>query len=370
MGIETTYRKEQERLEKAEREKAGIKETPPDTLTIKKILDDKEQSALFGDLLKREGQEELAQRLVSGKIEADDLDKLAEYRREFSEKMRQAENIEKSLTPEMAAEIIRLDPNLQKIAESSGQEGIIAAAKESLRKMAISDQSRFDEILRHVENVNSYHDGDFKKLETEVEERCKKMGVNADKYYEAMAINDFDKRQEALSGLIKKDWGKTKRFFNMLFGRSFELSKRMKLEGEASKNKHDIEQALAELNKRKGELGSVMAASIKGNKEFMEAISRQMVGEPKKKEVIGMKDAKSGAPTVESTVEEWKRHKSKFKNWDQMDEAQIELERGYFLDDMAEKNRKNRAGKVGFWASIFGAIFDSFFTSFDKSKLN
>jgi hypothetical protein len=128
MALES-YKKEQERLEKEEAKKAGVPEELEDTLTVKEIINNKEQSALLGDMIEHDGDDtdkELMSRLVSGKMEATDIDRLEKFRGKFSEKMRDAETIKEEITPELAQEIAKNNPEIQKIVKLVGPEGIVS----------------------------------------------------------------------------------------------------------------------------------------------------------------------------------------------------------------------------------------------------
>ena len=100
MALES-YKNEQDRLEKEEAKKAGVPEEVEDTLTVKQIINSKEQSALLGDMIEHDGDpadKELMTRLVSGKMEGGDIDRLSELRKTFSEKMHDVETIKSELT--------------------------------------------------------------------------------------------------------------------------------------------------------------------------------------------------------------------------------------------------------------------------------
>ena len=324
MALET-LNIERDRLEKEEKKKAGIPEEPEDTLTVKQILNDKEKSDLLGDMVKHGGDpadEQLMTRLVSGKIEAADFDRLEELRGGLSEKIRDAENIKSELTPELAMDIAKGNPDLEKIVKSVSPEGVVKAVHETIKNIAVNDPDNFAKILKRIETVKSYKDGDFKKLDESVNEICKGRGFNADEFLKKGAIKDFDERQKALGDLVKAGWGKQgglgviKKVGNFFTGDLFSTMKATTLEGK----RQEVSDALAELDKRKKKLGAVLVSSISGNKDDR-STNREMVGTPKKKEIVGMNDVKKEPPTKESLQQDFKKYIKNIANWNTLDEA-------------------------------------------------
>jgi hypothetical protein len=298
MALES-YKKEQERLEKEEAKKAGTPEEPEDTLTLKEIMKDDKQNALLGEMVEHDGDatdKEMFARLVSDKMETSDIDALSKFRGKFAERMRDAESIQEELTPELAREIAENNPDLKKVMGLVGPEGIVSAVQETIKKMAVSDPETFKKISKQVEAVKRFREGDLKKLDDDIKEKCKKEGINADKFAKALAIEDDAERKKALVDLVKGEWGtggwsSFKRGLNAidstiskLFGADSYLEEKA---NRLSDTKQQIDDAFDELAKHKKKLGSVLAGSIKGNKDLFEALSREIVGGPKKKELVG-----------------------------------------------------------------------------------
>jgi hypothetical protein len=375
MALES-YKKEQDRLEKEEAKKAGVPEELEDTLTVKEIINNKEQSALLGDMIEHDGDDtdkELMSRLVSGKMEATDIDRLEKFRGKFSEKMRDAETIKEEITPELAQEIAKNNPEIQKIVKLVGPEGIAKAVQETIKKMAVTDPEQFKKISKSVETMKSFREGDLKKLDDSVNEFCKKHGVNADEYMKVMAINKFEDRQKALSDLVKSQWsgqggwGAMKKSLNWLSGDLFSTIRATTLEGN---KKREINDAFETLDKHKKKLGSVLGASIKGNKDLLEALSREIVGTPKKKEIFGMNDAKKQMLDEDNFQRGWQKVKNNIKNWDTLDEKARDVHRDNYMKQFETDGKAELAKAKGFWALIFGSVFDMMFAGFDKKSLN
>jgi len=375
MAIDT-YVKEQERLAEEARVKAGIPKPVEDKLTLKDIMHDERQNALLGDMISHQGNisdKEIMERLATGKMEAGDIDRLAEIRTEFAEKMRKAETIQSEITPELIQLISKNNPDLKKIVELGSTDGVKKAVYEMIKKIAVTDPSTFDQIVRQVETVKSYREGDYKRLDDEIIKKCKDNNWNADAYTSAIAITDPIERQKAMVKVVKAGWeaggvvGSIDKAINFLsFGN---LAKQAAIDG-VGWDDIRINNMLATLASHKDDLGRVLAGSIAGNSDLLAAISNEIVGVPKKKESAGMSDVKNEMPTDEYVQEEWIKHKKKLRGWRNWDPADQDLERGYFMDDLKDAKKKKVTGKGGFWAALFGGKYlVDFFTNFDKFSL-
>src|ERR1035437_6600486 len=282
MALET-YKTEQDRLEKEEAKKAGVPEEVEDTLTVKQILNDKEKSDLLGDMVEHGGDpadKQLITRLVSGKLEAADFNRLEELRGGLSEKICEADKIKSELTPELAMELAKGNPDLEKIVKSVSPEGVVKAVHETIKKMAVNDPDNFDKISSQVKTIKSFKEGDLKKLDDKIKEKCDKEGIDADEYMKILAISDNKERTKALPDMVKGQWSGFKRLRNWLSGESI-LDKSVK---NLKKSKKEIDDAFIDLDQHKKNLGSILVGSVAGNKDLLEALSREIVGTPKKKE--------------------------------------------------------------------------------------
>jgi hypothetical protein len=374
MAIEK-LRTEQEKLEKDERAKTGIPEEPEDTLTVKDIINNKEQSALLGDLVEHGGDPEdkkLMERLVSGKLGEADFSRLAELRKDFSEKMRDAETIKEEMTPELAQELAKNNPYLKDLIENVSPEGMIRVVSESIKRMSVTDPENFEKVSKQIENVKSFREGDFKKLDESTVEMCKKLGINVDAFMEKGAVKGFDERQKALVDLVKSEWGKQgglgvlKKVGNFFTGDFFSKMKATTLEGK----RQEIMDAYAKLDGYKKKLGSVLAGSLSDNKDLIDALNREISGTPKKKEVFGMNDAKKQMLDEDNFKRGWQKVKNNIKNWDTLDEKARDVHRDNYMKQFETDGKAELAKAKGFWALIFGGVFDMMFAGFDKKSLN
>ena len=391
MALES-YKKEQDRLEKEEAKKAGTPEEVKDEgQTLKEIMADDEQNALLGDMVKHGGNpadKELFARLVSGDMKDADINALSKFRDKFTEKIRQAESIEKELTPDLARYIAENNPDIKKMIGLVSAEGIVGAVQESIKKVAMTDPEKFNKISKSVENIKSFREGDLKKLDDEVKEKCKNEGVDADKFEKVLAIEDGTDRSKAMRDLVRSEWGTgvwasirrgldtydttVAKLLRSLGPKSPGPFSNSEIKAERlATMKNQVDTALAELDARKKKLGSVLAASIKGNKDLLESMSREIIGAPeKKKESVGMNEVKKEMPDKAKLPEKFKKYRKNIANWDSLDETAKNGWRDKFLKQETDEAKKNLDAKGGFWAAIFGALFDTMFAGFDKKSLN
>jgi hypothetical protein len=340
-------------------------------LTVKQILNDKEKSDLLGDMVEHGGDpadKQLITRLVSGKLEAADFNRLEELRGGLSEKICEADKIKSELTPELAMELAKGNPDLEKIVKSVSPEGVVKAVHETIKKMAVNDPDNFDKISSQVKTIKSFKEGDLKKLDDKIKEKCDKEGIDADEYMKILAISDNKERTKALQDMVKGQWSGFKRLRNWLSGESI-LDKSVK---NLKKSKKEIDDAFIDLDQHKKNLGSILVGSVAGNKDLLEALSREIVGTPKKKEAApGMNDVNKVAPDAEGIKKNWDIIKKKERpNWSSMTPADQNTFRDHFMKEQESYAKKSLAEKGGFWAAIFGALFDTMFAGFDKKSLN
>ena len=84
-----------------------------------------------------------------------------------------------------------------------------------------------------------------------------------------------------------------------------------------------------------------------------------------------MDDVKKVATDAEGIKKNWEVIKKKERpNWNAMSEADKNTFRDHFMKEQESFTKKKLAEQGGFWAAIFGALFDTMFAGFDKKSLN
>lgn len=347
-----------DQFRKSKEEKKEHSTPPAKGFTLAEILNDGKSFHLFGKILEKEGDKELAQKIAEGKIEEGDIELLEQARLKYQEKVQVSEGVENLLTEETIVEIARNHPDFEKIVNLVGPKKAISAIKSQLREICITDEARFDTIAEPLKNHDSYKKGEFKKTELAVEKMCKDKGISPKAYLEALAIEDPEEKQTALKKLVKEKYGKFEKGINFLSLGALTRSGMDDLKaGEAS-----LEEALAEMNAHQEAIGDALFASVSGNEDMRNALARELISEkaPKVEPEVGFGDAKKeviGAFTDAACDKDWEDLKVK-TGYDSQDDLGQDVIKDEFINAQKEKYKKKGPASKGFWASIFAALFE------------
>lgn len=346
MSIFDTYRKKQE-------EKSAPVGVPPVAgHTLAEILQDKKRSHLFGQLLEKSGHDDIAQRMAENNLNEGDIHILEEQRKHFSEKILQAKEIEKFLTKEQVISLARGNPDFEKIVNLVGPEKAIKVFKGKLEDLAITDPDRLEWILAGSQNIDSYKkNGEYKKLEEEVQKMCEKHKINSSEYMDALTIEDVGERNEALRKLVRGKYGFLKKHFDSIAG-SLSFLDVIELGNQKSK----IDKSMAELNSRLSDVGSLLAMTYSQNEDMRSAFSHELTGaQNPKEEKFGFSEAK---PKEEDMKKRWKEFQTTGKfDASKLSPADLENRQDQFATQYSKEYKEKNKDK-GFWASIFDAIFE------------
>ncbi|MEK9181738.1 MAG: hypothetical protein AAB786_01835 [Patescibacteria group bacterium] len=353
MGIAEELRK---------RKEAGKEHTvpPPRDHTVSEILQDKNNSHLFGKLLERDGKEELAARVATGNLEQDDIDLLSEYRIKFSEKIAQSEKIEKLLTEENVIEIARTHPDFAKIIDIVTPKQAIKVIQRQLRGICFTDEYRFNAIAGPIETLDSYKNGAYKQTNDRVEKFCKDNQITQKEYLDAIAIEDPMEKEKALRALSSRTYSNFKKVVNV-----FSLGKWAKnttLQG-LKESETSLEDSITELDGYKSDIGNMLFSSIGGNDDMRNALSRELLSEsaPKAEPKTGFSDAKKETVIFDENGfdGDWEAFKVKMDY-----NGSNDFEKGWlqekFIDDQkrAYQEKNKNVKNKGFWHSILAAVFE------------
>ncbi len=365
MGITEAYQREQERIDKEEKAKAGIVEKEP--LTVKEILADKEKSDLFVQMLVDTGEEEdeqLADQIAKSEIRQEDHDRLEKQRVAFEKKMDQVETIKKELTVELITDLGKNDQEFKALLGKVTADNMKDVVDSRLNELAISDSTRFEKLLKAIEQKQSDEGDSRKKLDDSVKKMCDENGWDETAYAQAMLIKDHSKREEAFSEMVRASWGDGflgwyRRLFDTMFAGSGSGKDVQTLEAK----KNEVGAWLAELENHKKNIGSVLSATIKGNYDMTAALSKAIFGESLKVERVGFKDMKNTFPSDPKVDQMWEECiqenvSKKHKSWDKFDDDEKDRIRDEFVDGL-KKDGKKYSGR-GLWGAIFANLFNPF----------
>ncbi len=331
---------------------------PPEGHTLAEVLQDKNKSHLFGELLRVDGNEDLAVRLAEGKIEKSDINLLEQQRIKFSEKITQSEEIEKLLTTDNMVAFARNHPEFEKIINLIGPEKAIRVIQSQLRDISITDEGRFNRIASAMETYESYRNGEYKAVNDRVEKLCKDKNISPQEYLTALAIEDPAEKEKALKELSNRTYGKFKKAINFVSAGTW--AKNTTLEA-LKASEGSLETSIDDLNVHQSDIGSALFASVSGNDQmrnnfFSELVHEKAPAEAKK----GFKDAKQESTTFDQGGFDtaWIDFKNKM-NYAGSDASTQSSLRDNFIDKQKDLCREKNQGNKGFWASIFGAIFEA-----------
>ena len=347
MGIIDSFRKMKEKG------KEGEHSTPPRRgFTLAEILQDKSNSHLFGRILERDGQQDLALRLKEGKVEGDDIGLLEEERLKFVEKIEESERIKKLLTEENVIAIARNHPDFATIINLLGPKKAIKAIQGQLKEICITDEDRFKAISEPIEEYDSYKNGEYKKVGEDAEKKCTAMGVSQQEYLDALTIGDPAEKEKALWKLAKGKHTKFRTALNYLTGKTTENFKGLQDSGVL------LERSIVELDKYKEDIGNTLFLSISGNDDMLNALSRELVSEnaPAAESKTGFADIKKETFNEKEFDEEWEAEKID-KDYDSLGEPEQELIKSSFVERARSHYEKKNKGK-GFWASVLSAFIE------------
>jgi|GEM_PF-4901640 len=350
MGIADAFRKNKQ-------EKENKAAQPPAGHTVAEILKDKEKSDLFGQLLKREGKEELALRLAEGKLEYGDMDLLESQRILFSEAMERSEKIGKMLSAESITELGRNNQNFERIVNLLGIERAAKVIRGQLMELAINDEQRFNRIGQRLEDMEKYRKGEYKEINDQVEKLCKESGITPKEYLDALAIEDKKEKEKKLKELAQKAHVGFKKFINIItlgkYGKNLTLAKLM--DGETS-----LEDVMKKLDQYYEEIGQSLSYTVENNQSMRQAMSQELIGEKgatASQEGFGDAKKEAGDQKFDETKfdKEWEAYK-KAADYDAHPGDQ-ETIKDMFIDEQ-QKKYGGKGAEGGFWASIFTVLFE------------
>jgi len=184
-----------------------------------------------------------------------------------------------------------------------------------------------------------------------------KKGITSKEFQDAIAIEDQNKKEEALKELANRT--------NTFFKRSlYSLSsgkwgKDTTLE-ELKESAESIKNSIANLDTVSSSIGLALFMSVNENKDIRKAYSNELTGEKSPNESKkGFKEAKNEAYDETDLKKEWEELKKKQPNpgYKNLDIGRKEALRGRFINEQVKAHKDSNEGG-GFWARIFQAFFE------------
>jgi len=351
MGLLDQFR---QRKDKEKEKIEGHPMPPPAGHTLAEVMQDKNKSDLFLKLIWKDNGP-LAMRLAKNKLEESDISLLEEKRKIFSEKIIQAEKVEKLLTKENVIDFARNHPDFEKIINLLGPEKAVKAIQSQLRELSVSDEEdRFNSIVHAMEEYDKYKNGEYKIVNDEVEKLCKDNKIRPQEYLDALAIKDPIEKEKALKKLATQGYGKFDKALNWL-SRGY-LSEDTVASLQSSEN--SLENSITQLDLFHKEIGAVLFSSISGNDSMRKALSDQLTNAPTlEKPKSGFMDARNETALNDAQFKaDWETKKRKSNYGTRV--AEQDAIRKEFLEEQKEAHRRKNKGKTG-WYAFFMAILEA-----------
>ncbi len=364
MGIFDSFRKSKEK------EKAPHTTPPPPGHTLTEVLQDKNKSHLFGELLKRDGNEDLALRLASGKLEESDIFYLEQQRKIFSEKMTQSEKIEALLTKDNVIEFARNHPEFEKVINLLGPEKAIKVIQGQLKNISITDEYRFNSIASAIETYEGYRTGELKTVNDKVEKLCKDKKITPKEYLDALAITDPEEKERVLRELSDRTYSGFSKAINFISRGAFKKNSTLE---DLRYSEFLMETSIDELNAYQNNIGAALFASLSGNEEMRSSLFSGLLNEKATEEAKpGFKDAKkesaSNTFTEKKFNEDWEAYK-KASGYETASALDQDATKDAFIEEQKGKYQEKNKQAQGFWASIFTTLLEEMINN-KKAELN
>jgi hypothetical protein len=334
--------------------------------TLKQILANEKQSALFAEYLRTEGKEDLAETVASGNfdVSGDDENRLTEERRTFLEIIERSDNVIESLSDQSLKDFIAASPELTKVAERNGPEGIRNVIKSQLPKMAITDRGRFEDLSRYATNIAKKQERGG-EINEEIKEAFKDDDISNEKIEKLIQGGEEGKAvARELAEEIRAQMSGSERFFGNKKSQIEAIQQR--LESLASMKAADIRDYLAELANDRKKLGDAVGLALIENPVLHEALIADLRSEAIKgpEQEASFKDGRSILEYDQNAaLAMWERKRDAYRSRNEQDiynyhqEEWLASERAKGWDEDYDKNLK----------AAFAAEMDS--VSKDRQKL-
>ena len=337
-------------------EEYGVK--PPEKgkekeVTVKDILADKKQSALFGEFVKNQpdGQER-AERLLKGESSPDDIKELTEQKEKFFERQKEVEKISQVLKPEFISQLADSSAELKTLVQAVGVEGVRGAVTSQLEMLAMRDPVRFDAMVTSYDEV-------IKKAEVanqRIEKICEAHNITSKDYLKILAENPDEKeRQEKLGDMIREKMGAVKGLRKKTIERNQAIrDKEVGKQAEEIDYKWEIDKLRADYDRELEDVGSLLAASINlkdsaMNKAFMSALLSEKAS--KEERVTGFTEMRGAMPSEKDLEIDWS---TKWKEAEAKGTARSDFEKSYVDGKLGNKK--------GTWSDIAKAFMNKAIT--------
>ena len=344
MSIFEKFRKaEQEDKAKTSEAAEGKKIEGP---TVKQILADKEQSRLFGMHLEEQGNHELGEKIISGQLSPEEVAELSDEREAFLTTMESVKTIRERLSSKNIEEIVASSPELKKLADSVGAQGVREAVLRDLERLAIQDPEHFTNIRYAIEDLERT-EGLVKEEDEKVVEICRKYNIGESEYLEAVRDK---KNPNAVYDLIKGRMG----FFKKNFSKKETID--AEIDGVADRT-DDIRELSTRYDGRLKQLAETLQLTVTDNENVWNVLVADLRGQKveRSEKELSFSEYMNAPMKGEDIQSGWGAYKSVHEHEQGFSEEQAKAD---FASEYLESNVLKK--KKGFWSVVGKAIWESF----------
>ena len=316
-------------------------------ITVKDILADKKQSALFGEYArsakgmpgeKPEAGKERAERLLKGESTPQDMEVLASQKDQFLERQKEVQEISKGLNPDFIKKIAILSPKLEVLIKVGGVESIRGAVVSQLEMLAMGNPEGFDKIAASYNQLIEQTG----IINTKIEELCKANSITVDEYIKILnETPDEAERQVKLEERVRAQIGR----FKIYRGKRAEIRSK----AENLNFKDQIDDLKKEYDNELGNVGEMLALSIDKdagmNKAFMNGVLNERG--PEKEQLSDFQEMRGLMQSEENLKTDWE---SQWKEANAKGTSRSDFEKSYVGGKLGNKK--------GTWSDIAKAFMN------------
>jgi hypothetical protein len=210
-----------------------------------------QQSALFGEYLEEQHEEELGERFLSKTIENGDIGQLAQRRSEFLELKKEVEEVMDALDANTLLELTKLSVDLHNLVAYSGVQKIRDAVGRHLMRLAIHESTQFESLAGAVATMKTREEA-MAQEEKEADDLLKKHGISREECLKILKTGSAEEAAKRIHGALG--------FFEKR-SKPAEGIRRM-IEGDIQGSAREIRESLAEQKEELERLGDLLAATF------------------------------------------------------------------------------------------------------------
>ena len=248
----------------------------------------------FGKFLGEEdGAEEIAAKVVEGK--ADNLDReeiaqITELKEKFLILMERSDMVAETLDAGTIAELGKQFPDLQRLIEMNGPEGLRKALKNELPGMAITDPEHFGMLAENIENRVGAKKA-LQEREKTITAAFRELGITNEQ--EMIKLIHGDDPTEFAENLAEKGLGWFKRTFGVGASPEDVEKFRRKIADLATQSKSELDENIALIDQNMRTLAAALEMSVMDNPGVKKAFIANTYGEQMEKQEKDMSFAET-----------------------------------------------------------------------------